>query len=181
MPPKPLKTRCSGTMTESAYFGWIRSALRAKSLRWLPRAKALELARRPYKGANKLQKWEYQCAICKQWGRMKDMVVDHFPKSCGSITCVEDIGKFATTLFCEVDNLRVLDKECHDIHTLAESMKISFEDAKIEKQIIAITKQSSAKVVAYLKKHGYNGEAVSNPEKRRKLVSKIVRQGEYID
>lgn len=174
---KALKTRCGNTMTESAYLAWIRSALRSKSLKWPPRTQALTLARRPYKGINKQQKWEYKCAICGQWWKMKDVVVDHYPVACGSILSVNDIGKFANNLYCEVDNLRVVDKVCHDIHTLAEKMSISFEEARLEKEINSVLKQPASKVLMFLKKHGYDGEVVSNAKKRKSLVEAIIRGG----
>lgn len=163
-------------MTESGYLAWIRSALRSKSLRWPPRAKALELARRPYKGPNKQQKWEYQCAICGEWYKLKDCVVDHYPIAAGSILSVEDIGPFANNLYCEVDNLRVLDKVCHDIHTLADKNGITFEDAKILKEAIRIEKEESKEDVLYFcVAFGYNVESLGNSEKRREAVLNILR------
>lgn len=170
---EPL-VRCGGTMTESAYLAWIRSALRSKSLRWPPRAKALELARRPYKGDKKQQKWEYQCAICKQWFKMKDVVVDHHPIPAGSILSVDDIGPFANNLYCEVDNLRVLDKVCHDIWTLADKMQISFEEARVEKEIISLLKPANKSIMqALLDKNGYN---CKNPKQRREALEKILKE-----
>ncbi len=173
--PKAPLTRCNSTMTESAYLAWIRSALRSKSLRWPPRASALVAARQPYNGENKLQKWVYKCAICKQMFKGKEVVVDHYPKPAGSILTTSDIGPFAENLFCEVDNLRCLCVQCHDVHTLAEKNNISFEEAVVEKRIIEICKQSTDKVVAYLAKNGYTGSLVSNAIKRKQLVTKILK------
>lgn len=176
MATKAPKTRCSGTMTESAYLSWIRSALRSKSLRWPPRAEALELARRTYKGPNKRQKWEYCCSICTKWFNATQVIVDHYPVSAGSILCAEDIGPFAQNLFCEVDNLRVLCNPCHAVHTIADAKGISFDEAKIEQEIIAITKQPAKKVLAFLAEKGYTGASVSNADKRKALVSKILKE-----
>lgn len=172
---KASLTRCDGTMTEAAYLAFVRSTLRSKSLRWPPRANALVAARRPYKGTNPRQKWEYECKICSEWFTAKDVCVDHYPKPAGSILKVEDISAFTENLFCNSSNLRVLCVPCHAVHTLAESQGISFEDAKIEKKIIEICKKSVKEVVAFLAKHGYTGALVSNVEKRKALVSKIVK------
>ena len=161
-------------MTESAYLSWIRSALRSKSLRWAPRSTALELARRPYKGPNKLQKWEFKCAICKGWFKAKEVVVDHFPKAAGIILFVADIGQFAENLFCETSNLRVLCIKDHDIHTLADKQKITFEEAKIEKMII--DKMKSKDLLDFLQQFGYSGASVSNATKRKALVTKIIKE-----
>lgn len=173
---EPL-VRCNGTMTESAFLAWIRSALRSKSLRWPPRAEALKLARRAYKGPNKLQKWEFCCSLCGRWFKAKEVVVDHFPVAAGSILSVEDIGPFANNLYCEVDNLRVLDKECHDIHTVAEKNGITFDEARLLKEVIDICKKPAKEVVAFCEGWGYNKESLSNPEKRKKAVYEILTKG----
>ena len=158
-------------MTESAYLAWIRSALRSKSLRWPPRAEAFKLARRAYKGPNKQQKWEYQCAICGEWFKMKDCVADHFPVAAGSILTVDDIGPFANNLYCEVENLRILDKVCHDIHTVADKQGISFEEARVEKEKISLLKPANKSIMqALLDEHEY---VCKNPAQRRKALDEI--------
>lgn len=174
--PKAPNTRCDGTMTEAAYLAFIRSTLRSKSLRWPPRTNALNAARRPYKGTNKLQKWEYVCTLCNCWFKAKEVCVDHYPKPAGSILSVQDIGPFAENLFCNSTNLRVLCVPCHAIHTLAEANGISFEEARVEKQIIEVCKQPVKKVLAYLEEKGYTGSSVSNAEKRKALVSKLIKE-----
>lgn len=166
-------TRCNGTMTESQFLAWIRSALRSKSLRWLPRASALEAARIPYTGENKRQKWSYMCAICKELFNGKEVVVDHYPKEAGSILSIEDIGEFINNLYCEKDNLRVLCTTCHDVHTLASKNNITFEEAIIEKAIIAKLKESVKDVVDFCNKNGYND--TSNAAKRKIAVQSIMR------
>lgn len=174
--PKAPQTRCSGTMTESAYLAWIRSALRSKSLRWPPRTQALVANRKPYKGPNKLQQWVYTCTLCQGPFKAKEVVVDHFPKPAGSILSVADIGQFAENLFCEVDNLRVLCVPCHAAHTLAEKSGISMEEALVEKRATELLKVN--KGLDYLASYGYDGSAVSNATKRRALVLSILTKGE---
>lgn len=169
-----LLPRCGNTMTESQYLAWIRSALRSKSLRWPPRAEALKLARRAYKGPIKQQKWEFLCAICQKYFKMKEVVVDHFPVEAGSILSVDDIGPFANNLYCEVDNLRVLCKEDHDIHTLACKQNMTFEQARVAKAVIERCKQKVDIQVAQLKQLGYND--TSNAEKRKKAWTEILNK-----
>ncbi len=177
--PKAPLTRCSGTMTESAFLAWVRSALRSKSLRWPPRNEAIQRARRAYKGPNKRQLWEHECAICKQWFNAKQICVDHYPKPAGSILSVSDISEFVNNLYCEVSNLRVLCVPCHEVHTLAEKNGITFEEAQVEKAIIERMKDSKG-LLAFLASYGHTGKAVSNPVKRRELVTKILK-GEKIE
>ena len=120
--PKKIRvprTRNNQTMTESAFWSWIRSALRQKSRWWKPAAEAKLRARRPYRGKNKRQKWEYECAECTQYFKSKDVNVDHKTPA-GSLKCYEDLPGFVERLFCEVDGLQVLCTKCHDIKTADE-------------------------------------------------------------
>lgn len=169
---KPTKTRCCNTLTESAYLAWIRSLLRKGSLRWKPRNEALLKARRKYTGPNKQQKWEYRCAMCGEYFSAKEVVVDHFPHAAGSILSVEDIGPFAERLFCEVDNLRVLDKDCHDLHTLAEKNGSSLEEAAIQKKVIETLKDKQL-TLDILKENGYSLAQTSNETKRRAALLEV--------
>lgn len=108
------KPFASGTMTEAAFWSFIRSGLRQKSRRWKPIYDCLNLAKRESKDKNnKRLKWQYQCAKCKKWHPRAEVSVDHI-KPCGSLNKLEDLAQFVKTLFCEVDNLQVLCDKCHD-------------------------------------------------------------------
>jgi 5-methylcytosine-specific restriction endonuclease McrA len=116
------KTRNAGTMTESAFWSFIRSALRQKSRWWKPITECKMKARRAYKGPLKRQKFEYQCNCCKQWFPEKKINVDHIIGA-GSLNCATDLPGFVERLFCEQDNLQVLCTECHDKKTKLEKEK----------------------------------------------------------
>ena len=120
--PKPFN---SGTMTASAFWSFIRSALRQKSRWWKPIQECKKLARRKNQGPNKKLKFEYKCAECGHWFPEKEIAVDHILPA-GSLNCAEDLPGFTTRLFCEQDNLRVLcEKTCH-----AAKTKIDKENLK---------------------------------------------------
>jgi hypothetical protein len=174
-PAKEKLPRCSGTMTESQFLSWIRSALRSKSLRWKPRTDALELARRPYKGDNKRQKYEYQCAICKGWFKAADVVVDHYPVAAGSILSIDDVGQFCNNLYCEVDNLRVLCNDDHDAYTLQQKNPgMTFEEAKFEKLVNYWMKKENRKdLLVMLSEFKYN---CKNDEQRKEAIRKILKE-----
>jgi 5-methylcytosine-specific restriction endonuclease McrA len=110
------KTRNNGTLTESAFWSFIRSGLRQKSRWWKPITQCKLNAKRPYKGHNKRQKFEYQCNSCKKWFAEKNINVDHIEPA-GSLNCADDLAGFVERLFCEVDNLQVLCSGCHNIKT----------------------------------------------------------------
>ena len=113
------KTRNAGTMTESAFWSFIRSTLRQKSRWWKPITQCKIDARRPYKGPNKRQKFEYECNSCHKWFPEKKINVDHIVGA-GSLNCSADLPGFVERLFCEQDNLQVLCTDCHDHKTKLE-------------------------------------------------------------
>lgn len=110
---KALKTRNSGTMTESAFWSFIRSALRQKSRWWKPIVTTKLNARRPYTGPNKRLKYEYKCAICNNYFPEKEIEIDHITPA-GSLKSANDLPLFVENLFCEVGGLRCLCKSCHN-------------------------------------------------------------------
>lgn len=114
--PRP---RAAGTMTESAFWSMIRSALREKSRWWKPVSICRNNARRKYEGPNKKQRWEYQCNKCKKWFPAKKVNVDHIIPV-GTLKCKEDLPGFVDRLFIEVDGLQVLCDKCHDEKTKSE-------------------------------------------------------------
>jgi hypothetical protein len=113
------KTRNGGTMSESAFWSFIRSGLRQKSRWWKPITDCKMAARRPYKGINKRQKFEYQCNKCKGWFAEKLVNIDHI-KPAGTLTCANDLPSFVERLFCEQDNLQCLCETCHNAKTQLE-------------------------------------------------------------
>jgi 5-methylcytosine-specific restriction endonuclease McrA len=117
--PKTLKTRNAGTMTESAFWSFIRSGLRQKSRWWKPITQCKMKARRDYKGPLKRQKFEYQCNECGGWFPEKKINIDHIMPA-GTLRCANDLPGFVERLFCEIDNLQVLCTTCHDAKTKSE-------------------------------------------------------------
>lgn len=114
------RTRASNTLTESQFWGFIRSALRDKFSRWKPKYDCLNDARRPFRGENKRnQKWEYLCALTGKWLPQKDVEVDHIIP-CGSLKCYDDLPGFVRRLFVEKEGLQVVCKVAHKAKTQAE-------------------------------------------------------------
>ena len=114
--PKVPRTRNNFTLTESAFWGFIRSTLRNASRWWKPIAQCKADSKRVYKGTKKLQKWEYQCNHCKDWFMEKEIQVDHIIE-CGTLTCSEDVPEFIERLFCEKEGFQTLCKPCHQVKT----------------------------------------------------------------
>lgn len=117
--PRVARTRNNGTMTESAFWSMIRSALRQKSRWWKPILQAKMNARRNYTGPNKRQKYEYQCNICKNWFKETEINVDHIIPA-GALNSYADLAGFVERLFCEVDKLQCVCEKCHNNKTQNE-------------------------------------------------------------
>ena len=108
-----IRTRNAGSLTESEYFGKIRSALRKAFQYWKPAMIALEQASRKSESENKRLKKEYHCAKCKKWFKRTDVQIDHI-EECGTLKSYSDIALFLTKLTIEDPNgFQILCKPCH--------------------------------------------------------------------
>lgn len=121
------KTRGNATMTESAFWSMIRSALRQKSRWWKPVAICKDKSRRKHQGSDKRRKFDYQCNHCKNWFAEKEISVDHIVPA-GSLRNANDLPGFVERLFCEADGLQVLCNVCHDKKTKLQLSKTDQND-----------------------------------------------------
>lgn len=112
-----VKQRAGERWTESKYFSFIRSALRAAFNKYPPKFDAKLEARIVVEG--KRHRYEYICASCNCTYRDTEVQVDHIYPA-GSLKKYEDLPSFVANLFCETDNLQVLCKDCHKAKTKEE-------------------------------------------------------------
>lgn len=108
--------------SEAKFWSFIRSGLRSKWQRFPSRYAVLAAAKRKYEGPNKQQKWEFQCAECKDWYLQKNVNVDHIITA-GTLRNYDDLPLFVKRLFVGTDKLQVLCKVCHDRKTQEEKNK----------------------------------------------------------
>ena len=117
---KTPKTRNLNSLTESQFWGLLRSGLRRQFRFWKPLMEAKRLAKRPYTGDNKKQKFEYQCNHCKNWFKDSETQIDHVIPT-GSLLSWDDVVPFLQKLIPEdVSSFQVLCKECHQTKTNKE-------------------------------------------------------------
>jgi hypothetical protein len=154
---RAARTRASGTLTEAAYWGKVRSALRRGFRYWKPATDTKLAARRKYKGSNKLQKWEFLCASCNVWHKDKNVEIDHIIEA-GSLKCSEDLAGFLERLTPE-EGYQILCKPCHNTKGMTE------EDIKE----LAFRKLNAAGQRNVLGK-----KAASNAEKRIEQYRKLL-------
>lgn len=110
------KPRNAGTMTEAAFWNFIRQSLRRRTLVWKPIQIVRNNAKRKYIGSNKRRKFSYECAECHGLFSIDEISVDHIV-DVGSLKCAEDLPGFVERMFCEKEFLRVLCNKCHTLKT----------------------------------------------------------------
>lgn len=123
------RTRNGGTWTEAQFWGRIRGALRKTFAAWVPMKAALNASRRASQRADRpLLKFEYQCAICKNWFALKsagkegkqNVHVDHKVPA-GSLRNFEDLPGWIARLTDEDPSAyQVVCIECHQEKTNTE-------------------------------------------------------------
>jgi len=101
---------------------FAKGALRRASLMWAPINQCRTNARR--------ERGKYECAMCHELFGPKEVQIDH-------IESVIDINKgweswdvYIERLFCDIENLACLCKQCHSSKTSAEVHMRKFSRAK---------------------------------------------------
>jgi hypothetical protein len=117
--PKTRKNRVekpfnAGTMSNAAFFGWLRSRLRKMSQAWKPIQQVRKEAKVSYIGDNKRRKFSYVCNKCKTAVSDKECAVHHIIPA-GSLKSFEDLAGFCERLFVEKEGLILLCHKCHDV------------------------------------------------------------------
>ena len=119
--PSGAKSRCNGQWTEARYNSFIKSLLRQGTRRWAPITQAQKDAR--------VARGLYECAYCKQHvpptirdgrKRVQNIFVDHISPIIDPAVGFTTWGECIERMFCELDGLQVLCKECHDIKSNQE-------------------------------------------------------------
>jgi 5-methylcytosine-specific restriction endonuclease McrA len=94
---------------------FVVDALRRASLRWQPRTKAKQAAR---VGRN-----AYKCACCGEVVPNKRVIIDHIAPVVDPETGFQDWNTYIPRLFCSVDNLQAICRECSNKKTSRENAR----------------------------------------------------------
>lgn len=126
-------------------------------------------------------KWLIECNQCGNMFKVDEVNVDHVV---GEFACTNR-EEFMSYLFSRLDvnfeDLQILCVDipkknhtgCHQIKTLSERMGITFEEAKIEKEVIAICKLKAAQIDKWLSDRGI--KVAKNPQARRDAVREVLK------
>lgn len=166
------KLDSDGRASEKQLLSDLRSAIRAI---WMRHPTKLSLL---YKNTvvdddpKSRTKWLFPCNICKGLFKGADIQCDHKLGE-NSLLSFSDIEGFAKSILgVSWDDLQLLCVECHSYRTYAERYGVSFEQAKKEKEVIAITKLSAPQQRKWLKEAGVI--PASNLEGRTEQIRDIL-------
>lgn len=120
MPKKTPPFENWSEWTIARFWSFVRSALRSAYNRYPPKYELLKQNR--VKVTGKRHKWEYTCAKCKGKFLQKDISVDHI-RPVGTLRDYSDLPMFVRNLFCSIDDLQLLCKNCHQEKTNHERSK----------------------------------------------------------
>ena len=115
------------------------------------------------------------CALTGETHVLKDIECDHI-KGNHSLTSIDDIQSFieGIVLITE-DDLQLVSKDAHKVKSYAERKGISFEEARIEKEIIRLCKDDKL-VVDKLEQLNVKSIPKTKKEKRE-MLTKLMRGG----
>lgn len=111
------------------------------------------------------------CELTGEWIGKSAAEIDHI-RGHVSLNDWEDVLPFIIHLCASKDNMAYVGKEAHRIKSYAERMGISFQDALIAKQVIAL--QKNKEDIAFLKSKGYT--PASNQAKRKAQLIEILTE-----
>lgn len=130
-------------------------------------------------GLHRQTKKAAQCVHCKNWFAKSKLEVDHIVQA-GSMTKMEDVERYLMEgLLCSPLNMQLTCKPCHKIKSYAERQGMTFEEARIEKEVIAwlkehnVTQQKEILTLA-----GFTDEEMKNAGNRRKSARRLLSKGD---
>lgn len=169
--------------SKAMFFSFIKGIVRRGWVRHPVKIKLINKLRKQIPNPNPKGKkptvWGATCEICGNDFVIGDMEVDHKQNETANLVQLSDIQSCAEMLLCVVeDDLRLICKGCHSTHSYSQKMGIPFEEAVIEKKIIALMKDRK-KCLVMLEEHGYDTKTLKNETKRREALRQIFK-GEQI-
>lgn len=133
--------------TEAAFWSYLRGALRRGI--WEKSPIKLDFknkaCHKPPEGYTGRAKSGVICPLISEFVGKSKTEVDHILGN-KPLTSFEDILPFILHLVPPKGSLQLVDKEAHKIKSYAERRGISFEEARIEKQVIAWLKENKGVV-----------------------------------
>lgn len=160
--------------TEAAFMSYVRSGIRKSLWNRYP-IKTLFMKANRIRGINPKTGRECFGGICYLTGKFfpqSDLEVDHL-KGGHSLKTLDDASNFLKgMLYVDFEDLRFVSKEAHRVKSYAERMNITYEEAVIAKQVIALMKNKK-NVDKTLAKHNV---VCKNDKSRKEALTKLIKE-----
>lgn len=172
----------NGVSSEKYVVSVVRSAIRQAWMKSDVKLAYLYMSTIPDMDDSTRTKWKVRCEICQEFFNVDAVECDHI-KGGYKFTEVDEFGSyFRNILMVGFDGLQLLCKDnpkighvgCHSVKTLQESLGITFEEARLEKSVIAITKLKASEQDKWLAEHGVTGIA-KNAKSRRDAIREVLK------
>ncbi len=116
----------------------IRSAVRKQWMSCATKLSFMEMGKVPDYDPNSRTRFKIQCNICQGWFKTTDVECDH-RKGENSFTTLSEALQWASSILdVGYDDLQRLCVKCHSEKTHSEATGVSLEEARVDKQAIAI-------------------------------------------
>lgn len=171
--------------TEGKWLNWLRGVLRKGWSNYAIKTNYKNSKKYKVKNTNPKSMKRFpeinkiDCEICgKQFPFDMSVEVDHIGDE-GTLRSIEDIEAYAKHLYYVDDSwLRIACKECHGIITYAQGQGITFEEAQLEKELIAIFKNEKKEdIVQFILDYNWQNEYNVNNEANRKAAVRSILKG----
>lgn len=176
--PRPWEAAPHIWKTEAAFMNYVRGVLR-KGWKTNPlKLDYINRFRKRIKNPNEKSAkrfpecWGMTCDICKVDTVQADIQIDHKGDS-GAFTKFSDAEAYMKHLFLiDYESIRPLCTSCHSIVSHCQNTGLSFEDAKIDKEVIRLMKDKKQRD-KILTEHGHK---CTNDKQRREALTKILKE-----
>lgn len=173
---KPWLCEGSPWKTESAFWVFVRGVLRKGWSKHPIKLEYIKRYRKRIKNPNPKGKtdtvWGMTCECCGLDTVQKDIQIDHKGDS-ASFTGLHDAESYIAHLFLiDYTSIRSLCTKCHKIVNNAQSKGLTFEQSRIDKEIIRLMKKESREeLLALLQTFNYTD--CTNEAKRKIALTEI--------
>lgn len=171
--------------TRSQYFVWLRGCLRSiwsdYPLRKQWKNNSLQPISDEQRASGKFHRQTKkigQCTICKEWFAGSQLECDHIQESEGCFS-YETAEQFLWHCARKLpEDFQLVCKVCHKIKSYSSREGISFELAKVTKDVILMEKDKS--LVPFLLENGYTSDSIGKNAKQRRqqAIEILMNKGE---
>lgn len=172
---KPWEIPDTPWKTEAAFMSYVRGGIRKQLWNRYP-VKTLFMKANRIRGVNPKTGRECFGGICyltNKFFPQNELQVDHLVGN-HSLKTIDDASSFLKgMLYVDFDDLAFVSKDAHNIKSYAEKHGLTFEEAGLEKAIIAYMKKPNTVIDKTLAKHGL---PCNNAKVRKECVRQLMKE-----